>query len=351
MHRNCFQILGAMAAMLVLSSNSSQGADAELEQRASWRLPHASEVRAELQTWLEKQQLDEATELQATTLWPPEATGDRVEVLDRLVEVLAIANPEARKVVDYCKQPRRDPLLPEFTILKDEKAAPMVRNNLRLHFARWLSQNKLYDESLEHLAALNPENVCDPAALLFYKGIAHHRLLQKDACLPVVRKLMENEGVIPRRYLILAQLMEQDIKPIKPDSLEEVERLMESVKRRLGLGRAGTRVRKEEEEIIKKLDKMIEELEEQQKKQKGGQGNGPGRLQPSNPANDSTPMGGKGDGNVDQKNIGNASGWGDLPLKKRQETLQEITKDLPAHYRAWIEEYFRRLARESEVSR
>jgi hypothetical protein len=49
---------------------------------------------------------------------------------------------------------------------------------------------------------------------------------------------------------------------------------------------------------------------------------------------------------VDQKKIGSKSGWGDLPPKEREEALQQISKDLPAHFRDVIEEYFRKLARE-----
>jgi hypothetical protein len=37
-----------------------------------------------------------------------------------------------------------------------------------------------------------------------------------------------------------------------------------------------------------------------------------------------------------------------LPPKERQEALQQISKELPAHYREAIEEYFRKLAREGE---
>ena len=48
----------------------------------------------------------------------------------------------------------------------------------------------------------------------------------------------------------------------------------------------------------------------------------------------------------DPKRIGTESGWGDLPPRQRQEALQQIGKDLPAHYREVVEEYFRKLARE-----
>jgi hypothetical protein len=39
--------------------------------------------------------------------------------------------------------------------------------------------------------------------------------------------------------------------------------------------------------------------------------------------------------------VGNESGW-KLPPKDRQEALQQIGKDFPAHYRDMIEQYFRK---------
>jgi hypothetical protein len=61
---------------------------------------------------------------------------------------------------------------------------------------------------------------------------------------------------------------------------------------------------------------------------------------------DSQIMGGKGPGEVEKKNIGSGSGWGDLPPKEREAALQDVGRDLPSHYREVIEQYFRRLAEE-----
>ena len=140
--------------------------------------------------------------------------------------------------------------------------------------------------------------------------------------------------------------MEADIKPLETDSLDEVARLMEDIQRRLQLARAGKRVRKQEDDVVAKLDKMIEELEkQQQQQQQQQQSGGAGGSQSNKPAEDSMPLGGRG--NVDQKKIGDRAGWGDLPPKQREEALQQISKDLPAHFREVIEEYFRKLANES----
>ncbi len=49
---------------------------------------------------------------------------------------------------------------------------------------------------------------------------------------------------------------------------------------------------------------------------------------------------------VDRRDIGNKSGWGDLPPKEREQALQQIGREFPAHYRELVEQYFRELANE-----
>ena len=66
--------------------------------------------------------------------------------------------------------------------------------------------------------------------------------------------------------------------------------------------------------------------------------------QPNQPMQDSQRAELKGPGEVDPKNVGKRDGWGNLPPKERQEVLQQIGRDLPAHFRETIEEYFKRLA-------
>jgi hypothetical protein len=88
----------------------------------------------------------------------------------------------------------------------------------------------------------------------------------------------------------LARLMEADIKPLKVDSLDEIARLMEDVRRRLALARAGKAVRDEEDQIVAKLEKMIEELEKQrqeQQRQKQQRAANPRGKRPNNPLDDS----------------------------------------------------------------
>jgi len=100
--------------------------------------------------------------------------------------------------------------------------------------------------------------------------------------------------------------------------------------------------------VIKSLDKMIEELEQQAADAAAAAGEAGGNLAPVQPAQDSFPLGGKGRGSVTQRDIGHESGWGDLPPRQRQEALQQIGKEFPAHYRDVIEQYFRKLASDDQ---
>jgi hypothetical protein len=333
-------VFAAAAAMLASFALPARAAD-ELARRASWSQPTYEEVKGRVDAWLADRPLDDKARAAVEVLWPAE--GLPAALLDQVAATLAAADPAAREVVEFTRG--RASLPARFSILSDDAAAPFARHNLRLVFARWLIQNRLYDEAVEALAGLEPGDVVDPAALLFYRGVAHHRLLEKDACLPELARLLENEPALPRRYAALARLMQADMAPLRTDSLDEVARLMDDIRRRLDLGRAGTKVRQQEDDVIAKLDKMIEELEQQQQQQQQSSSSG-GQLQPTSPMQDSNPGGGSGPGKVDPKDIGHKSGWGDLPPKDRQEALQQISKDFPSHYREAIEEYFRKLARD-----
>jgi hypothetical protein len=317
----------------------------ELQKKASWSPPTAAEAKAQLDELLVQRDADETQKLKISVLWPEGAAElDPSEVLDRVAASLAVLEPQAAAIYELTQQAPSGKL-PAPELLTDESVPVFIRGNLRLLIARWLAQYNMVDEALEQLRDLKPADVVDPASLLFYQALGHHRLLEKKECLAQVTLLLENESTIPRRYATIARLMEADIKPLKVDSLDEVARLMDDIRRRLDLGRAGKKVRDEEEAVIAKLEKMIEEMEQQQQQQQQ-QSSGQGAPKPSSPMQDSAPSDVKGPGQVESKNIGKKDGWGNLPPKERQEVLQQIGRDLPAHFRETIEEYFKRLAQD-----
>ncbi|MCH2370795.1 MAG: hypothetical protein MK324_09730 [Pirellulales bacterium] len=332
-------------SLVLIPTTSALAAD-DLEKRASWQIPDAEQIRSRLDEHLEKQNVNEAVKLQINILWDtPLISGDQSLLLDQLINSLILTNTDIAKLINRLESTPATEAQTTPELFNQEEIPPFFINNIRLYYARWLAQSELQDECLQVLEGIKPQDVVDPATLLFYQATGYHRILAKEKCLRAISLLQENNDAIPRRYATLANLMKADIGPLEKDSLDEVARLMSDIQRRLKLGRAGTRVRKEEDDVIAKLDKMIEELEKQQQQQQSS-GQGAGNLNPSSPAQDSSDLGGSGPGNVDRRNHGDAEDWGSLPPKERQKALQQISKELPAHYREVIEEYFRKLARD-----
>lgn len=333
----CF---GSVAALRADQSDA-------LARDASWSAPTTAEVAEVVLPWLESQGM-EPTEstvhswLTAGEPLPP------AELHRRVLQAVASVDPRVEELLKTCERPRSARELAEYPVLGDTKLPDWVRANLRLHYGAWLANQQLYDECHDQLSGLTTVDVMDPAKLLFYQAVAAHRRLEKPVAQSSLNTLLENESTIPRRYAKLAQLMLADLEPLKPDSLDEVARLMDSIQVRLGHGRAGKRVRKEEDDVIAKLDKMIEELEKQASQSQSAASAGGGSMAPSSPMEDSMPAGGTGPGNVDPKKLGADTDWGNLPPQEREKALQELNKDLPSHYREVIEEYFRKLAREQD---
>jgi hypothetical protein len=323
--------------------------DHEFAQRATWSTPTTDDVRDAALAWLTSRETDADTRARIEALWSSAtAEGNAAYLLDLAVATLAAADRQADQLAQLCAQRRTRIALPDVSWLADEETAPFARNNLRLLYGRWLVQEKLYDEALEQLGQLQPTDVVDPGALLFYQAVVHHRMLDREAGLAAIGRLLENESVLPNRYVSVARLMQADLDPLKEDTLDHIARRMEDIQRRLDLGRSGSNVRKVEDGVIASLDKLIEEMEKQQQAAAAAaaRSNGRGGAQPSTPLPDSRPIEQKGPGDVAKKPIGDQSGWGDLPPRERQEALQQISKEFPAHYRDMIEQYFRRLANE-----
>ena len=338
--------VGAVALVARAADPPAAGLATSATPEATWQAPKGSLVRRQLQEWLASRNQAEPTAA---------AARDRLghgRRLDRRRNARAAGRRFGRRRSG--RQGIGHPLLApaawaqyaDFPWLADNATPAIERNNLRLLYGRWLVQANLYDEALVQLQSLRPEDVVDPAGLLFYQSVVYHRLLKKEAGLEALSLLLEPGHEIPRRYLSVARLMQSDLAPLKDDSLDHIARRMEDIRRRLDLGRAGQQVRDVEDGVIKSLDKLIKELEDQAAAAAAAAAQGGNNVVPVTPAQDSLPIGGKGPGNIVQRDIGHQSGWGDLPPRQRQEALQQIGKDFPAHYRDVIEQYFRKLAAE-----
>ncbi len=337
---------------VIFAVASAAVAESEDAAAPDWNRPQAQVVRTRAAEWLGAQKATGAARKKAEAIWAdlPEAASG-TDLLSRVAMTFVAADRRAAAVVELCSKPRgRGPLPSQAWLLKNQLEASAAQRfvwaNLRLLYGRWLVRQSMYDEAAEQLAGLEPEDVVDPDSLLFFQAIVQHRLLKKDAALATLQRLLQRADDCPRRYRSLARLMQADLRGLADESLDHIARRMDDVRRRLDLGRPGEKTRKIEDGIIESLDKLIKKLQQQQQQQSAA-GAG-GSNHPSNPVGDSSPMGGRGPGRVVKRGVGAKSGWGNLPAKQREEALQQVTREFPAHYREVIEQYFRKLADKEE---
>jgi hypothetical protein len=187
--------------------------------------------------------------------------------------------------------------------------------------------------------------------LLFYRAVAYHRIVDPDRADALVGQLLERSDDLPLRYQKLADLMQQDLAGLEDESLDHIARRMDDVRRRLDQGRAGERVQEIEKGVADSLEKLIKQIEEQMQQQAQSAAGSSGGQQAQTPMQDSQIAELKAPGQVERRDIGHGSGWGNLPEKEREKALQDIGREFPSHYREVIEEYFRRLAAEESAEK
>ncbi len=347
----------ALAIGPLLPTTTSLAIDTDMRRSATWSWPVRDQIDVKLADYFKTRTEWNQPSIHVKALWDRfESQSRGPGLLDAVMVTLAAADSRIELLLSGLDPTRSEQntsaIVATATWIESELPS-WIQSNIHLAIARALANEQLYDESLEQIELADMSEVVDPSTWLFYKAVCHHHLLQRDDCMAAVTKLLEHESELVSRYAITAKLMKTDIEPMKEDSLDEISRLMKDVERRLELGRTGTVVREQEKQIVEKLDKMIEKIEEQLQQQqqqqqqqaqqgpdgKGGKGGGQGK-----PMDESQIAGGSGPGDVDSKTLKDRQGWGDLPPAQRQEALQNITKDLPSHYREVIEAYFKRLA-------
>ncbi len=309
--------------------------------------PAAEDVKTQALNWVATQDVTDKHVLdQIGNLWvfsdqPPTAH----ELFESLITTFALADPTTRILVDTCRL-KETPLLlfPEEPLLKRGSMSFLYLPNVRLYYARYLTQHRMYEEALQAFNKIDVKQVVDPASYLFFKAVCHHQLLMKVDGLKTIEKLLNNTVDVPVRFSTVATLMQSDLQAMREQTLDEVARKMSDVQRRLNLGRGGTRVQKVEDEIVATLDQIIKKLEQQFFGGGGGSSGNNQSHRSGNPAQDSGVKGSTAPGNVDKKKIGNKAGWGVLPPRKEIRAKNLINRNFPAHYRKAIEQYFKKLA-------
>jgi hypothetical protein len=281
-------------------------------------------------------------------------------VLDRTADALAIGNTEVQALLANVRNPNALAPAELPGALTNEKQAAFFRANVSLAFAKAAANKKAYEEAIEALRGVNPEEAVDPATYFFFKAVSEHATMKKTEATGSIVKLLDEVADTPARYTMVATLMFFDMQNWSPDpkDLANIEKLMDNSGRRLDIAKGGEKTQDIQKKIVFRLDELIKQIENQQKQQgqcnggncpgggdKPGQGNKPGNnLNPSQPAPDTMIMGGNGKGEVTDKQLKQiAEQWGSLPAEKRAQVVKEITRDLPAKFEPMIKNYFEAL--------
>jgi hypothetical protein len=347
--RGCKVSTRALALLTFAVLGASRGSlRAEMAFEPTWQPAAYDSVRADVLKWLEEVSVGDDAVSKIRGFWPDESPADSTAatLLDRVADSFALASADAKELVLRCSRPYEGPDTRSPELLADSAHPAFVRNNLRLYYARWLAQYRLYDEVLEQVGDLQPADVVDPASLLFYQMAAYHQLVRPDEARAALVNLLQHEDKLPRRYQQVAQLVQHDLSGLEDESLDHIARRMHDIRRRLDYGRAGAKVQAVEKSVLDSLDKKIEDLEKKQQQCKNPSAGG-GSAKSLNPMQDSRIAELKAPMQVDRRDIGHQAGWGNLPPKEREQALQQIGREFPAHYRELIEDYFRELANES----
>jgi hypothetical protein len=322
----------ALAAVL----NAGRAAAEEPPAFGVIKGPGAEAAKAQALAWLKTAKADALP--QGETLW---GQADDRPLIERVADTLALGDAEAGKLIATLRDPAA--AVPEGVpaFLKDTKRAPFLRTNLTLYFAKVLATRRAYEETLDALKIVRPEQVVDPASYYFFKAVAENKLRHKDEGLAAVHRLLTSVPDAPERYVVLATLMKSEMEAWN-DDLGDINRRMREVEDRLEIARGGPKTQQKQKEILDKLDKKIDDIEKQLQQMQAVAGAAPQSMEP---AQDTRIIGGAGEGKVDKKKLQKtAEIWGRMPEKDRVKALEAIGREYPPHYREAIEEYLRKSA-------
>jgi hypothetical protein len=311
--------------------------------------PPLESLKSQLDAWLAPQ-LTARPELkqEVEELW---STADKSltpsQRADLVLRTFYLADPDVRDLVESCTIGSPGLTQRDFPAISSRHDEPLLTNNVRAFYARFLATATLYEEALDIYRQIDLKHVADPATVLFYKAVCEHALLQRDDGLVTLGKLLDETESVPGRYRALGELMKGDLEKLEEKSLGEVAKQMSDVRRRLTLGRAGEKVQRVEDQIIVTLDEIIKKKEDEQNaSSSSGGGQASGKMKPGAPdgAKDSYQGGLKGQGLTDKKDIGHKDNWGDLPEKKQAAAKGMLENQFPGHYRLAVEQYLKRIA-------
>ena len=256
----------ALAAALLSAGGPAQAqaekkAPKEVASFGTLRATDADAARSQASAWLKGVgKADDTTQQAFAAIWQ----ADR-PVLDKVADTLALGDADAKRLLAEARDASGAAPLAAPAALKDASKPAFYRANLALAYGKALSGRRVYEEALDTLNAVKPEQVVDPATYLFHKAVAEHALMKGKEANNTIIRLLDDVTDTPERYKTVAALMVFDILNWKDKDLGAIARKMDNIERRLDLSRGGPTTKKIQKDVVARLDEIIKELENQAK--------------------------------------------------------------------------------------
>jgi len=253
-------------AATIAAHGSAPGADSKPPPKdgasfGALKAPDVAEARKQAEAWLKSVKGDEA---KFKAIWGGDGT-----LLEKVTATLVLGDPQAAKLLAEARDPEAPAPIKVPEAITDMKRPAFYRHGLALAYGKALTGRKVYEEALEALSTLKPEEALDPAAYFFHRAVCEHSLMLKDRADGSIDRLLVDVADGPERYRMVGALMHFDMLTWQDKDLGWIARKMDNVQRRLDLKRGGKQTQKMQKEVLVRLEEMIKEIENQQKKPGG----------------------------------------------------------------------------------
>lgn len=228
------------------------------------KTPTLEQAKAQALNWLREAKADENTLRRAEAFWDP--ASDR-PLIERVAETIALVDREAQELFASARDAETPAPMAVPDVIRDGDKPAFYRANLGLYYAKLLTNRKVYEQALEAIKAVRPEQVVDPASYYFFKAVCENKLENKEAGLESIDRLFKSVPDAPERYVVTANLMKAQMTTWKskgtsiPDDLKWAARRMDNIAGRLDIARGGKKTQGMQKEVIDLLEEIIKKMD------------------------------------------------------------------------------------------
>lgn len=221
---------------------------------------------------------------------------------------------------------------------------PYLRAHVRYRLGRVFLDGDDPEQAIkilgEYLAQDRNKTDLDGEALFFYAQALADLPVPLQAAAAFAAFLKHWKDKAPERFVASAQQQLAELESQLESPLHEIADTMKTCERRIKKTDTGKQTQERQEDVLTRLQKLIEEAEEREKA-----GGGPGGLgNPTSPATKSAlpDAGATQIGNLNRPPAV-VDRWGSMKQRDREAIETDLQQSIPGHYRKMLDEYYKKL--------